>query len=56
VVDFSGVLEVAAGTGYNGWLVIEAEQDPAVRNPVDYQGMGLRALKAFAKRVGLDKD
>ncbi len=54
-VDFHGVLEVAAAHGYDGWLVIEAEQDPAVRIPMDYQSMGLRALKGFAKRAGLDR-
>lgn len=55
IVDFGGVLEVAAALGYTGWLVIEAEQDASVRDPVEYQSLGLRALKAFAKRVGLDR-
>lgn len=55
LVDFAGVLEVAAAHGYSGWLVIEAEQDPLQRDPVEYQSLGLRGLKAFAKRVGLDK-
>lgn len=54
-VDFVGVLEIAAMHSYSGWLVIEAEQDPAVRNPFEYQSMGLRGLKAFARRAGLDK-
>lgn len=54
-VDFHSVLEVAAAHGYQGWLVIEAEQDPSVRIPMDYQTMGLRALRAFARRAGLDK-
>lgn len=53
VVDFHGVLAVAAAHDYQGWLVIEAEQDASVRNPFEYQSMGLRALKAFAKRAGL---
>ena len=48
------VLEVAAQHGYAGWLVIEAEQDPAVRSPLLYQGMGLTALKAMARSAGLD--
>jgi inosose dehydratase len=52
-VDFHAVLEVAAAHDYQGWLVIEAEQDAAVRGPFEYQSMGLRALKAFAKRAGL---
>lgn len=53
-VDFYGVLEVAAQHNYSGWLVIEAEQDPSVRIPMDYQSLGLRSLKGFAKRAGLD--
>lgn len=54
-VDFVPVLESAALHGYKGWLVIEAEQDPSVRNPFEYQSMGLRSLKAFARRAGLDR-
>ena len=54
-VDFVAVLEVAALHSYQGWLVIEAEQDAAVRNPFEYQSIGLRALKAFARRAGLDR-
>jgi inosose dehydratase len=53
-VDFLPVLEIAAQHRYQGWLVIEAEQDAAVRNPFEYQSMGLRALKAYARRAGLD--
>lgn len=54
-VDFVPVLEQAAVHGYEGWLVIEAEQDPSVRTPFEYQSMGLRSLKAFARRAGLDR-
>lgn len=54
-VDFYSVLEVAAQHNYSGWLVIEAEQDPSVRIPMDYQSLGLRSLKGFAKRAGLEK-
>ena len=53
-VDFVPVLKVAAEHGYSGWLVIEAEQDSAVRNPFEYQSLGLKSLKAFAKEAGLD--
>lgn len=55
VVDFEPVLKVAADHGYEGWLVIEAEQDPAVRNPLEYQTLGLKSLKAMARASGLDK-
>ena len=54
-VDFLPVLKIAAEHNYSGWLVIEAEQDSAVRNPFEYQSLGLKSLKAFAKEAGLDK-
>ena len=53
-VDFEPVLKLAADAGYQGWLVIEAEQDPDVRNPFEYQSLGLKSLKAMAKAAGLD--
>ncbi len=54
-VEFVPVLKIAAEHGYSGWLVIEAEQDPAVRSPLLYQSMGLTALKAMAREAGLDR-
>ena len=54
-VDFVPVLKIAAEHGYQGWLVIEAEQDPVVRNPLEYQTLGLKSLKAYAREAGLDK-
>lgn len=54
-VDFPPVLQVAAEHGYQGWLVIEAEQDPAQRNPLQYQSMGLTALKSMTRQSGLDQ-
>ncbi|EYD78222.1 Inosose dehydratase [Rubellimicrobium mesophilum DSM 19309] len=54
-VDFAPVLKVAAEHGYQGWLVIEAEQDPAQRQPFQYQSMGLGALRSMAREAGLDR-
>ncbi len=54
-VEFEPVLKVAAEHGYQGWLVIEAEQDPDVRNPLEYQTMGLKALQEMARVAGLDE-
>ena len=54
-VDFPAVLQVAARAGYSGWLVIEAEQDSAIRDPLHYQSMGLAALKAAAVEAGLNQ-
>ena len=55
-VAFEPVLKIAAEHGYQGWLVIEAEQDSAVREPFRYQSMGLTALRRMAREVGLDAD
>ncbi|VAW20228.1 Inosose dehydratase [hydrothermal vent metagenome] len=54
-IDFEPVLKIAAQHGYDGWLVIEAEQDPQLRNPLKYQTIGLKALKQMARSAGLDK-
>ena len=35
-VDFRPILEVLADAGYQGWLVVEAEQDPNKANPLEY--------------------
>ena len=53
IVAFEPVLKIAAEHTYDGWIVIEAEQDPDVRNPLEYQTMGLKALKAMSKNAGL---
>ncbi len=54
-VVFPPVLAIAAAQNYAGWLVIEAEQDPAARDPCHYQSMGLEALRAMARTAGLDR-
>jgi inosose dehydratase len=52
-VDFYPLLQVLKNAGYDGWIVIEAEQDPDVRNPFQYQSLGLKTLKAAAAKTGL---
>ena len=52
-IDFGPLLKVLAGAGYDGWIVIEAEQDPKVRNPLLYQTLGLATLKRLSKEAGL---
>ena len=54
-VDFAPMLRVLKDQGYKGWLVIEAEQDPDVYNPFEYQSMGLNTLKQAAREAGLDR-
>ncbi len=52
-VAFEPCLAIAAKAGYDGWLVIEAEQDPDQRNPFEYQSLGLDSLKKMAAKAGL---
>ncbi len=47
------VAEDPEGANYDGWIVIEAEQDPTVRNPLLYQTLGLATLKRLAREAGL---
>ncbi len=35
-IDFVPILETLAAADYEGWLVVEAEQDPAKANPLEY--------------------
>jgi len=52
-IDFRPLLKVLAENDYDGWIVIEAEQDPDERNPLMYQTLGLATLKRQAKETGL---
>ena len=44
-IDFVPILEALAGAGYEGWLVVEAEQDPAKANPLEYAIMARAYLR-----------
>jgi inosose dehydratase len=35
-IEFVPILEALAAADYEGWLVVEAEQDPAKANPLEY--------------------
>lgn len=36
VIDFPAIFAILEDAGYTGWLVVEAEQDPAKANPLEY--------------------
>ncbi len=44
-VDFKAVLSVLRRTAYEGWLVVEAEQDPSVAPPARYANLGYENLQ-----------
>lgn len=43
-VDMRGVVADLKQSNYSGWMVVEAEQDPHVANPLQYATMGRRFL------------
>ncbi len=51
MVDFPAVFR--ALPGYSGWVVIEAEQDPAKANPLRYARMGYANLRRYLADAGL---
>ncbi len=50
VIDFGPIFDVLAETGYEGYVLVEAEQDPAVANPLEY---AIKARKYIAEKAGL---
>ncbi len=52
-LDFGAVMKALKAIQYDGWIVVEAEQDPAIANPREYGALGLAALKREAAAAGL---
>jgi inosose dehydratase len=44
-IDFPALFEVINASNYQGWIVLEAEQDPAVANPLEYAIIARKFLK-----------
>lgn len=51
--DYNPFLQALAEIGYSGWIVVEAEQDPAVADPREYGRLGLETLRRLARQNGL---
>lgn len=49
-IDFAPVFKALDESGYEGYMVVEAEQDPAIANPLEY---AIRARKYIAENTGL---
>ncbi|WP_075258481.1 myo-inosose-2 dehydratase [Herbaspirillum camelliae] len=50
-IDFAPLLQLLYRRGYRGWLVVEAEQDPAVAPSYRYAQMGYRYLSALVAAI-----
>lgn len=49
-IDFAPIFKILAENNYEGWMVVEAEQDPALANPFEY---ALKARKYISETAGI---
>lgn len=55
-IDFQAVTDKLKKMDYNGWIVVEAEQDPAKAAPFEYSKMGYDYIVDICGKSGLDID
>ncbi len=49
-IDFGPIFDVLAENDYEGYVLVEAEQDPAIANPLEY---AIKARKYIREKAGL---
>lgn len=52
-IDFQAVTDKLGQMDYDGWIVVEAEQDPAKAPPFEYSRLGFEHIQKICKRSGL---
>jgi inosose dehydratase len=52
-VDYRALLGILRESGYSGWLVVEAEQDPVKAHPLTYARMGFAHLQGLVAELGM---
>jgi inosose dehydratase len=52
-IDFQAVTDRLNAMDYSGWIVVEAEQDPAKAPPFDYSKIGFEHIHSICNRSGL---
>ena len=52
MIDYEEVMQQLYKVGYEGWVIIEAEQDPAKANPLEYAKIGFNALDRARRNAG----
>jgi inosose dehydratase len=52
-LDFRKVMQALAQIDYSGWIIVEAEQNPAIADPRTYGELGLTTLRREVAAVGL---
>ena len=54
IIDYSSIFKLLNDNDYEGWLVIEAEQDPSIAEPLIYARMGYKNILKLAKETNLN--
>jgi inosose dehydratase len=52
MIDYHAVMQALADKEYEGWVIVEAEQDPTEADPYEYACIGYEALKQAALAAG----
>lgn len=52
-IDFAPLFDLIVKSNYSGWLLVEAEQDPAKANPFEYASKGYTYISNILKRYDL---
>jgi inosose dehydratase len=52
-LDYRAVMQALAAIDYSGWIIVEAEQDPALAAPRPYAEIGLATLRREALAADL---
>ena len=53
-IDYRPIFNELVKNNYQGWLVVEAEQDPKKANPFEYAKIGFNYLKKTSSECGLE--
>jgi Sugar phosphate isomerases/epimerases len=53
-IDYKPLFNVLKNNNYSGWLVVEAEQDPAKANPLEYAKIGYNYLTDTLKKSEIE--
>ena len=53
-IDYKPLFDLLKENNYSGWLVVEAEQDPAKANPFEYAKIGYKYLTETLKKSNIE--
>ena len=48
-IDFAPILQELIDRGYDGWAMLEGEQDPAIHNPYEYAQRSLLYMNSLIR-------